>query len=174
MSREVAEVVDFPRTFATTAAAFYWQSPKGTTTHWVLAADQKIFEYRLDTNPPRAARVQALMNVAAFDATVACWDAKFTYWVMRPFQFDTNFTPLVPVPVHPSYPAAHGCFSGSQAAVLAYLFPRDAAALNAQADEAAVARLWGGIHFPSDIRVGLAQGRAVAQRVIDQARDDGV
>ncbi len=170
---ELAKVVDFPRTFPTSAAAFYWQTPKGTTTHWILAADQKIFEYRLDANPPRAARVHALMSVATYDATVACWDAKYTYWAMRPFHYDPRFTPLVPVPAHPSYPAAHGCHSGSAAAILAHLFPRDAAALNAQADEAGMARLWGGIHFPSDIRVGLALGRAVAQRVVDRAQDDG-
>jgi hypothetical protein len=170
---EVAEVVNFPRTFLTNAAAFYWQTPKGTTTHWMLAADQKIFEYRLDTNPPRAARVQALMSVASYDAAVACWDAKYTYWAMRPFHYDPRFTPPIPVPQHPSYPAAHGCYSGSAGAVLAYLFPRDAAALNAQADEAGMARLWGGIHFPSDIRTGLALGRAVAQRVVERAQTDG-
>ena len=171
---ELAEVVNFARTFPTSAAAFYWQTPtKGTTTHWILAADQKIFEYRLDTNPPRAARVHALMGVATYDATVACWDAKYTYWAMRPFQYDSSFTPLVPVPAHPSYPAAHGCHSGSAAAVLAYLFPRDAASLTAQADEAGMARLWGGIHFPSDIRVGLSLGRTVAQRVVTRAQGDG-
>jgi len=171
---ELAEVVNFARTFATSAAAFYWQTPtKGTTTHWILAADQKIFEYRLDTNPPRAARVHALMGVATYDATVACWDGKYTYWAMRPFQYDSSFTPLVPVPAHPSYPAAHGCHSGSAAAVLAYLFPRDAASLTAQADEAGMARLWGGIHFPSDIRVGLSLGRTIAQRVVSRAQGDG-
>jgi membrane-associated phospholipid phosphatase len=170
---ELAEVVNFPRTFATNAAAFYWQTPKGTTTHWILAADQKLFEYRLDSDPPRAARVQALMSIAAYDATVACWDAKYTYWAMRPFHLDPNFTPPIPVPAHPSYPAAHGCSSGAQAAVLAYLFPRDAAALTAQAEEASMARLWGGIHFTSDIRVGLALGRAVAQRVVEKAKTDG-
>jgi len=74
---------------------------------------------------------------------------------MRPFQFDMNFTRLVPVPVHPSYPAAHGCCSGCQAAVLAYLFPRDADIVHAQADEAGMARLWAGIHLSSDIRDGL-------------------
>jgi membrane-associated phospholipid phosphatase len=170
---EVAEVVNFQRTFLTSAAAFYWQTPRGTTTHWMLAADQKIFEYRLDTNPPRAARVQALMSVASYDAAVACWDAKYTYWAMRPFHYDPRFTPIIPVPAHPSYPAAHGCYSGSAAAVLVYLFPRDAVTLTAQADEAGMARLWGGIHFTSDIRVGLALGRTVAQRVVEQAQNDG-
>jgi hypothetical protein len=45
--------------------------------------------------------------------------------------------------------------------------------LTAQADEAGMARLWGGIHFTSDIRTGLGLGRAVAQRVVERAQDDG-
>jgi hypothetical protein len=170
---ELAEVVNFQRTFLTNAAAMYWQTPRRTTTHWMQAADLKIFEYRLDTSPPRPARVQALVNVAAYDAAVACWDAKYTYWAMRPFQYDDRFTPIIPVPPHPSYPAAHGCYSGSAAAVLSALFPRDAAALNAQADEAGMARLWSGIHFPSDIRAGLTLGRTVAQRTMERAQHDG-
>ena len=173
MKTEVAEVVNFQRSFNTNAAANYWQTPKGTTSHWLLVADEKIFEYRLDTNPPRAARVQALMNVATYDAAVACWDAKYTYWAMRPFHYDQRFAPLIPMPAHPSYPSAHGCYSGSAAAVLAYLFPREAPALTAQAEEAGLSRLWGGIHFTSDIRVGLDLGRAVAQRVIVRAQEDG-
>ncbi len=50
---ELAEVRDFPRTFDTNATAFYWQSPRS---NWNNVIDQKISEYRLDTNPPRAAR----------------------------------------------------------------------------------------------------------------------
>lgn len=79
---ELAEVRDFPRTFDTNATAFYWQSYRS---NWNNVIDQKIFEYRLDTNPPRAARVYAIASITAFDATVACWDAKYTYWAIRPF-----------------------------------------------------------------------------------------
>jgi hypothetical protein len=43
---------------------------------------------------------------------------------------------LLKPPNHPSYPAAHGCLSGAISAALAYLFPRDAAALNALGTEA--------------------------------------
>jgi membrane-associated phospholipid phosphatase len=167
---ELQEIKDFPRTFATNAAAFYWQSPRAD---WVVVADNFIAQYHLDTDPPRAARADALLSVAGFDATVACWDAKYTYWAARPFQLDPDVHPLFPVPVHPSYPAAHGCVSGAQAAVLADLFPAEAQSLTALADEAGASRLWGGIHFRSDIDTGLALGRAVAQRVLDYARSDG-
>jgi hypothetical protein len=120
---ELEEIKSFPRTFVTNAAAFYWQSPRSD---WVLLADNKIAQYHLDADPPRAARVDALVSVAGFDAIVACFDAKYTYWAARPFQLDADVKPLFPVPVHPSYPAAHGCASGAQASTLAALFPADA------------------------------------------------
>jgi hypothetical protein len=93
---ELAELKEFNRTFATNAAAFYWQS---TRSAWPLVADQEVFATRLDNNPPRAARVAALLNIANFDATVACWDAKFTYWAMRPFQLDPDIPPLTVAPL---------------------------------------------------------------------------
>jgi hypothetical protein len=82
-------------------------------------------------------------------------------------------TTLFATPNHPSYPAAHGCLSGAISAVLAYLFPHDAAALNALGDEAGQSRLWAGIHFRSDIDTGLALGLAVAKLVIERAEKDG-
>ncbi|HKC88983.1 MAG TPA: phosphatase PAP2 family protein [Blastocatellia bacterium] len=70
-------------------------------------------------------------------------------------------------------PSAHAMFDGPYAAVLGYLFPRDADFFSAQAQEAALSRLWAGIHFGSDIEAGLAIGRAVAQKVIERAQNDG-
>jgi hypothetical protein len=165
---EFAEVRDYPRTFDTNATAFYWQSFRS---NWNTVIDQKISEYRLDANPPRAARVYLIASIAAFDATVACWDAKFTYWAIRPFMLGA--TTLFPTPNHPSYPAAHGCQSGAYSSALAYLFPRDADALNAMGTEAGESRLWAGIHFRSDIDAGLALGRAVTQKVVERVAIDG-
>jgi hypothetical protein len=56
---------------------------------------------------------------------------------------------------------------------MAYLFPRDGAEINAAADEAAMSRMWAGIHFRSDDDAGLALGRKVAEIVIELAQHDG-
>jgi membrane-associated phospholipid phosphatase len=167
---DLAEIKNFTCTFVSNAAGFYWQSIRS---EWSLLAEQKVFEYRLEDNPPRAARVDALLNVAAFDAIIACWDAKFTYWAIRPFQLDHDVKPIFQTPAHPSYPAAHGAYSGSQAAILAYLFPTEADSITARGEEAGMSRMWSGIHFRSDISAGLALGRTVAQKVIERARVDG-
>ena len=165
---EAAHVKDFPRTFNTNEAAFYWQ---GARSAWNRTVTEKIAEYRLDNNPPRAARAYALTSIAFHDTVVACWDAKYTYWQIRPYQQGT--TPAFPTPNHPSYPGAHACLSGAIGSVLAYLFPRDATVLNQRAEEAAESRIWAGIHYRSDTDAGLALGRSVAQLVIDRAKTDG-
>src|SRR5262249_56683743 len=94
---------------------------------WPDLIAQKISEYRLDTNPPRAARVYALVNITYYDTAIACWDAKYTYWAIRPNQLDPTLTTLFTTPNHPSYPSAHASISAEQAEMLAYQFPPDAA-----------------------------------------------
>ena len=106
------------------------------------------------------------MNIAIYDAAVACWDAKYAYWQVRPPQLDPAFKSLFPPPNHPSYPAAHGCLSTAAATTLARLFPRDAEALLALGKQAAEARIFAGIHYRSDINAGQALGRAVAEQVM--------
>ena len=168
---ELAELRNFPRTPKTNADAFFWEYAAGGTRSFQFWTDQigrKLFEYGLNANPPQAARVYGTASVALYDAMVACWEGKYAYWAIRPFQLDPDFKPLFATPNHPSYPAAHGALSGAVAAALAGLFPRDAAALNGLADEAGQARIWGGIHYRSDVVAGLALGRAVARMVLDR------
>jgi hypothetical protein len=109
------------------------------------------------------------MNIAMHDACIACWDAKFAYWQIRPSQLDPELKPLFPPPNHPSYPAAHGCISTAAAVVLARLFPGDADTLLGIGKEAADARIYAGIHYRSDIDAGQALGRAVAEKVLARA-----
>jgi hypothetical protein len=92
---------------------------------------------------------------------------------MRPFQVDPTYQPLFKTPNHPSYPSAHACLSTAVVETLAHLFPRDAEAVRAQADLFLESRIWGGIHFRSDVEVGQALGQAVAQKVIEHAQNDG-
>jgi membrane-associated phospholipid phosphatase len=177
-AQELAEVKNFPRpipasgaNFNTTRAAYFWQG--NTAKLWDDILTVKLFEYQLDRNPPRAARAYALMSVAAYDAIIACWDGKYTYWAARPNMLDPTIVTLFPNPNHPSYPSAHSMFDGPYGEMLGYLFPRDAAFFTAQAQEAGTSRIWAGIHFRSDIEAGLGIGRAVGQKVIEWAKNDG-
>ena len=166
-------VVNFNRAlngpnFARNAEAFLAQSNAGGISGDIQILSQRIQEERLQDNAPRCARVFALYGVAQHDAMVACFEAKYHYWRIRPFQAHPGLVTLFPTPNHPSYPAAHGAGSGAAGAMLAYLFPRDATSLVAAQTLLAQSRLWAGIHYQTDIDAGLAQGQAVAQLVIDE------
>ena len=176
MAAEMAEVRNFVRTPKSNADAFFWEyGAGGTRAHWFwnTQATSRIGAYGLGANAPQTARVYALASVAYYDAAVACFDAKYTYWGIRPVQLDPTFRPLFPTPNHPSYPAAHSCLSSAAAELLAWLFPRDAASLRALAENAGDSRISAGIHFRSDIVVGTVLGETVAWKTIERMQGAG-
>ncbi len=176
LAAEMAELHTFERTPVTNAKALFWEyGAGGRHVHWFWnnLANELVLSARWEDNPLLAARAYTLMNIAAYDSLTACWDAKYTYWAMRPFQFDPEFSPLFATPGHPSYPSAHSCFSMASATVLAHLFPTERERLMAIVDEVGEARIWGGIHFRSDIEAGMTLGQDVADAVIAQAMKDG-
>ncbi len=171
LAAEMEELRTIERGRPQVAAAFYWEYGSGAMRNHVLwndMASRLILQSGWNDNAPRAAQVYTLLNIAGFDSLVACWDGKFTFWAIRPFQLDPDFTPLFPTPNHPSYPAGHSCVSTAMATSLAELFPLDAERILAVADEASESRLWGGIHFRSDRISGDKLGREVALEVISQ------
>ena len=192
---ELAEVKNYPRdAHPVTELSFWPEDPAGRPAPgsvpissnqivfyyapllhllWVPELSQKLFEYRLDLNPPRAARAYALVSIAGYDATVAAWDSKFFYWTARPNQFDPSLTTVIPTYPIPDYPSGHAATLGGTSAVLAYLFPHDATYFRSRAEENAASRIWAGIHFRSATEGGLKLGRAVGRRVIARARTDG-
>lgn len=168
----MAEVKEAAKNPKAKREAYYWaltSLPK----YWNEMASLKLFEHKLDRNPPQAARVYALLSTAYYDSLVACWDAKYAYWGLRPFQFDPEFKPILTTPNFPGYPSGHAMLSGTAAAVLSYLFPADSEFFNKQAEDAATSRLLGGVHFRIDNEVGLTLGRKVASVAIERARLDG-
>jgi len=151
--------------------AFKWALTTGSLVSgfWNEQATKRITRYAL--NERRAARVLALMHMAAMDATIACYDAKYTYWLIRPYKADLAITVPISKPNHPSYPSSHACSSGASAYVLGAFFPADAAELAAMADEAGESRLYAGIHYRFDKDAALGIARQVAALALGS--DDG-
>src|SRR5262249_42320735 len=127
--KELGSLDSATRTADQTEAAMFWQgvvTPNtGSLGQWngvaqVVAAAQR-------TSLADNTRLFALLNLADADVTIACWDAKYTYTFWGPVtairaadtdgnpdtEADPNWTPLLATPSHPSYPAAHGCASGT-------------------------------------------------------------
>ena len=168
---DLAELKSFKRTPRTNHRATYWEVFGGARAHalWNETARLKLLEYADAFDTQSSARVLAALNIAFADAAVACWDAKYAYWYIRPSQLDPDLKPLFAPPNHPSFPAAHGCLSTAAATVLASAFPADRERLLALGTEAAEARIWAGIHYRFDIDAGQELGRRVAEKVIARA-----
>ena len=170
----LAEVRQFSdnRTADQLRIAQFWAMTTGSLVSgfWNEQTTTRIARYHL--NERRAARALALVHMAAMDAIVACYDAKYTYWLIRPYKADPNITVPITKPNHPSYPSSHACSSGAAANILAALFPADAAELIAMADEAGESRLYAGIHYRFDKDAGLRIGRQVAALALSDKRDD--
>lgn len=139
--------------------AEFWAMPT-VAAFWNEQATTLIARDGLDEQ--RAARVLALMHMATMDANIACHDAKYTYWLIRPYRADPAIVTPIARPQHPSYPSDHACASGASAYVLGGLFPADAERLAALADEAGESRLYAGIHYRFDKDSGLRIARQVA------------
>ncbi len=123
-----------------------------------------------------AARVLAVLNAAASDAIIACFDAKYHYWTIRPSQVDTTLAlaDSVDLPNFPSYPSGHACSAGAFDGVLGHYFPHERAEFTRIAEEQAMSRLYGGIHYRFDNDGGLALGRVVARYEAERADRGGL
>lgn len=148
-----------------------------------------------------AARRMAMLWVAQADATIACFEAKYHFGTWRPSSAipladtdgnpatapDATWTPVLPTPNHPEYPAAHACNAGAVAEVLrvfygtrqvTFTFDSQAAGVvaprrtfagtDAMAEDLQVARIWGGMHFRHSTQDGAALGTAVGRWVVTQ------
>ena len=165
-------------------ARFWSDDPMLSSTppgHWVALLLTLID--REDLNQAQAADALARLGVAVADGFIGCWNAKFQYDLVRPVTYirkfiDPAFETLLTTPPFPEYPSGHSTQSGAAATVLTAIFGDDFAfddptheedGLMARhygsfwqaADEAAMSRIYGGIHFRAAVERGLEQGRCV-------------
>lgn len=132
----------------------------------------------------RSVDVLARLGIVLADSFIACWHAKYEFDLVRPVTYirrviDPNWEPPLVTPPFPEYPSGHSTQSSAAADVLASLFGEEYAfedathaadglpgrsypSFRAAAEEAALSRLYGGIHFRAAIERGLEQGTCVA------------
>jgi PAP2 superfamily len=157
------------------ANADYWNLGAGSVTPpgvWNHRAIELIRAENL--GPASALRILAALNAAIDDAAIACWRAKYRWWKVRPVtvireRFDPDFLPYLITPPHPAYVSGHATVSGAAETALSAFFPGRKSELHLFAEEAAMSRLYGGIHYRSDDDEGLKLGRRVAELVLKQA-----
>lgn len=150
--------------------------------HWIALVLTLIAKDNLDG--PHAADALARTGITVADAFIGCWSVKMHYDFIRPVTvikalIDPKWEPLLITPPFPEYPSGHSTQSGAAATVLAAIFGADYAFGDptheedgiaarqfpnfwAAAEEAAMSRLYGGIHFRAAIEQGLQQGKCIA------------
>jgi PAP2 superfamily len=171
--------------------ALYWaDDPLKTPTpagHWASIATG-LLKTRKDSLAS-AAEVYARLNIAMADAFIAAWHTKYTLNLLRPVTYvqlviDSNWVPtLMDTPPFPEYPSGHSVQSSAAAGVLGQVFgantpftdtthndrgwgPRTFRNFKAAADEAALSRLYAGIHYRAGVLGGQVQGRCVADKAL--------
>lgn len=176
MVEEVKEVKHYAdnATREQIAIVHKWADGAGTYTppgHWNDIAAEYVADAKF--SEVRTARAFALLNMAMHDAAVGCWETKFFYFNPRPSQMNPSIRTLTGVPNFPAFTSGHSTFSGSAATVLSYLFPAHTDYFEAQAEEASLSRLYGGIHYRSDIEAGMAHGIVIGGYTLSYALTDG-
>ena len=161
--------------------------------HWIAIVSQ--LARNDDLSLAEAAEAYARVGIAVHDAFITCWNAKYLYNLQRPVTYindtiDVGWSPYLVTPGFPSYTSGHSTQSGAAARVLTAMFgrtrftdtthtdhgllpmqePRTFDSFDAAAAEAAVSRLYGGIHFAFDNDDGLAAGQCIGQAISDRVR----
>jgi len=146
---------------------------------WSKRAQKLSKLYRLST--PQTARVLAVLAAIEADTFIACWDTKYVVLRPRPSHLDPTLPvgnadrPAMPFPTppHPSYPSGHSAASMAAATYLASVFPDDAMELYDDANQAAMSRLYAGIHYRSDNADGMVLGKRSAEFMMTKLKARG-
>jgi len=176
--KDLREVVDLQKTLtpAQREIAKFWVDGSGSVTppgHWNQIAVDLVRKHAL--NEPETVKLFAILNMALADTFIAAWDVKYHYWTARPVTLapivlGVQMQTAILTPPFPSYLSGHAAFSGAGARVIGDFFPGEASSLDAMADEAAMSRLYGGIHFRHDNDDGLTLGRTISSLVLRKWR----
>jgi hypothetical protein len=185
--KELGAAVGSTRTEEQTQIALFWADGAGTETppgHWNSIA--QIIASGQGNTLEENARLFALLNIAMADAAICAWDAKYTFHFWRPVtainfaEPELNWASFIVTPPFPDYVSGHSTFSAAAATVLPLFYGSEdlpfttgsdflpgvnrsfPTCLNA-AEEAAVSRLYGGIHFRSANEDGLQAGISIGE-----------
>lgn len=179
-------------TTAQTDVAKYWSDDAGKTStpggHSISILNQVLAKE--NSNLAFAAEAYARLGIGLNDAFISCWKAKYTYNLIRPVSYiqqnmDTSWHPILSTPPFPEYTSGHSVQSGAMARILSNLFgydyaftdhthesrtdidgsPRTYSSFDEAAQEAAISRLYGGIHYRAAIDYGVTQGRQVGNNI---------
>ena len=166
-------------------------SPGG---HWMNITCIAAQKAKLDLD--KYITVLTMEAFTQMDAFISCWDEKYRSNRIRPETYinryiDPQWKPLLQTPPFPEYASGHSVVSAASAEVLSFLIsdnfaytddteimfqlaPRNFSSFRQASDEAAISRLYGGIHFRDAIAQGQAEGKQVGEFIVKKLKEAGV
>ena len=134
------------------------------------------------------AEAYAMVAIGLFDGFISCWDEKYRTNVIRPETYinryiDPDWEPTLQTPPFPEYTSGHSVISSASAVIMTHLFGDNFAfadstevpyqlpvrsfnSFKEAANEAAVSRLYGGIHYTPAVYLGVEQGTKIGELVL--------
>ncbi len=153
--------------------------------HWMGIA--KIACRKADMDFEDSVYAMTKTSIAIFDGFISCWDEKYRSNLVRPETLINNYIddqwePILQTPPFPEYPSGHSVVSGASSIVLTSIFGenfsfdddteqpyglpvRSFPSFIDAAKEAAISRLYGGIHYMAAIDNGVDQGFQIGELV---------
>jgi hypothetical protein len=171
-------------------ARFWLDTPGETGTpsgHWVLIQMELVRLLNMSLN--RAVEMFVKTNIALADSFISAWRLKYQDVLLRPETYinayiDPRWSPYIATPNFPEYPSGHSVTSGAAAEVLQSMFgqvaftsvtfpggrrmQRSFTSFMHAATEAAISRIYGGIHFRAAIENGLEQGECIGEIAMER------
>jgi hypothetical protein len=127
-------------------------------------------------------------SLAIVDGFISCWEEKYRSNLIRPETLinqymDENWKPVLQTPPFPEYTSGHSVVSGAASVALTSIFGdnfafeddtevpyglpiRNFTSFENAAMEAAMSRMYGGIHYRAAVEVGIKQGRDLGNFVV--------
>ncbi|WP_121355910.1 vanadium-dependent haloperoxidase [Flavisolibacter nicotianae] len=191
----VKEVYDVSQTLTpeqTAIGLFYRSNPGYPGAGQIVSVLHEILN-QANVSLDLAAEAYAKGGIGSWDAIAACFKAKYTYNVERPITYIRNvlghptWNALFATPSHPEFPSAHSVNSTSFMTMLTTVLgdnfhftdhtfdylgmaPRSFTSLNAWAAEAAISRVYAGIHYRWSIEKGSVWGQKIAKNILAKVK----
>ena len=155
--------------------------------HWIGIA--KIAAKKTNADVMKTVYTYTKTSIAIADGFISCWDEKYRSNLIRPEtlindHIDENWEPVLQTPPFPEYTSGHSVVSGAAAVALTSIYGdnfafdddtevqyglpvRSFTSFKQAADEAAISRMYGGIHYRAAVEVGVKQGRQLGAFIVD-------
>jgi len=162
-------------------------SPGG---HWINIT--AVANRKVNLDFMKSSEAYVWVSLALADGFISCWDEKYRSVLIRPESYinqyiDENWVPLLQTPPFPEYTSGHSVISNSAATVLTELYgdnfaftdsteiefgltARSFTSFKQASEEAAISRVYGGIHYKPACEIGKSQGIAVGKYIIGKIR----